>query len=514
MFKLIVEVKISSIWIHPFYMKKDSDRLGINSTSKKLENTFTDWEDVPGRPGMHYPKFNFLFLYDKENHIFKVPIGFSVERVVDILQRDNPTTPIEVIYNNQPYPIRKVEMKLKEGVEPRNDIQKEAIFFLLNEKNPGKFLTLATGYGKTFCVIYAAAKKNVPFLIITSKLAKQWIKQIKKFLDISDKDIYEIRGAESIKRLMRTKNPRHQFYVLSTNTLYSRMKIDPDLDKIFEKVGIGVKVFDEAHEFYKTNCEIDCNSNFAETYYLTATPMRSDSRENIRYSKMFSDIPKYGTETHYLNKNYIIGLVNFNSHPTQLEVKKAMRWRKNMLNAHIYAKQIMDSDKKKLLYFGLISYMITKIRNKINGKIMIVLTSLRQISELENFLSKYYKNLSVSRYDSTVKHDERLKAIESDIILTTFGIAYAGLDINNLSSVFSLSPFQSPIGTSQLLGRLSRNNETTYFIDFLDEGYPRMHIQRKNRMRELEPRSKKIFKTYISENDIRDHLENIIKGKV
>ena len=502
-----IEVRISSIWIYPFYTLDESKKSGIEQTSPKLEMTFIDWEDVPGKPGTKYPKFNFLFIYDKENHIFKVPIGFGVNRVLDLLHHDlGDDTKIDVKYNDKAYKVRNINTKLKPDVKIKNKIQKDAIYFLLNEKSPGKFLTLATGFGKTFCVIYAAAKKKVPFLIITSKLVKQWISQIQKFLDIKPEEIFEIRGSQSINKLMKDKNPKHLFYVSSTSTIYSRMKTDVNLDKVFAHLGIGAKVFDEAHEFYKTNCEIDCNSNFKETFYLTATPMRSDNRENVRYSKMFSEIPKHGQSTHYMNKNYIIYLINYNSEPTSMQVKKAMMWRKNMLNAHIHASQIMSDDRKKILFFGMISQYIEKVRSVIDGKIMIVLTSLQQIKELKIFLESYHKEVKIARYDSTVNLVEREKSKQADIILTTFGIAYAGLDIQNLAAVFSLSPFQSPIGTSQLLGRLARNTRDVFFLDFLDEGYPRMYIQRKNRLKELVPRAKKIYRNKISDVDIIRYL--------
>ena len=502
-----IEVKISSIWIYPFYNRDEANKLSMDQTSPKLENTFIDWENVPGKPGTKYPKFNFLFIYDKEKHIFKVPIGFSVERVLNLLHHDlGDYTRMNIKYNQRAYKVRKIDTKLKPDVKIRNKIQKDAVNFLLTEKNPGKFLTLATGFGKTFCVIYAAAKKKVPFLIITSKLVKQWISQIQKFIDIKPEEIFEIRGSPSIKQLMKDKSPKHLFYVSSTSTIYRRMKTDSNLDKVFSHLGIGVKVFDEAHEFYKTNCEIDCNSNFAETFYLTATPMRSDNRENVRYSKMFSEIPKHGQSTHYMNKNYIIYLINYNSNPTAMQVKKAMMWRRNMLNAHIHASQIMADDKKKVLFFGMISQYIRKVQGVIDGKIMIVLTSLNQIKELKNFLETYHRSVTIARYDSTVDLIEREKSKQADIILTTFGIAYAGLDIQNLAAVFSLSPFQSPIGTSQLLGRLARNTRDVFFLDFLDEGYPRMYIQRKNRLKELVPRSKKIFRNKVSEIDIIKYL--------
>ena len=511
--EITVEVKISSIWIYPFYTLNVARKLGVNPTSMKLENIFTDWEHVPGKPGIRLPKFNFQLIYDEENYIFKVPIGFGLEKVLNTLNKDLENIPVNVKYNVSPYPIRKVKMKLKDGIKVRNDIQKNAIGFLLREKNPGKFLTLATGFGKTFCVIYTASKKDVPFLIITSKLVKQWITQIKKFLDISPDEIFEIRGRSSIKKLMNEKKPKHLFYVSSTSTLYRQMKdTDINLDNVFKHLGIGVKVFDEAHEFYKTNCEIDCNSNFAETFYLTATPMRSDTRENVRYTRMFSEIPKHGEETHYMNKNYIIYLINYHTHPTPLELKKAMSWKRNMLNAHVHAAQIMANDKKQILFFGMISQYIRKVQQVIKGKIMIVLTSLNQIKELKTFLETYHSNVTISRYDSTVPLTERELSKQADIILTTFGIAYAGLDIQNLAAVFSLSPFQSPIGTSQLLGRLARNTRDVFFLDFLDEGYPRMYIQRKNRLRELEPRAKKIYKNKVTEEEIMIYLNNLSGG--
>ena len=503
-----ITIKRSSYWVEPFYNYDKAKILNIEPTSKKLESTFTDWEERPNRPGIKFPVFNFKYLYDEDKNIFKVPIGFGLETLINILKKDG--NEVEVVNEDNYYPVRKVDIKVKDGVKPRNDIQADAIRFLIKEANPGKFLSLATGYGKTFCVIYSAYKKQVPFMIISSKLSKQWIEQIKKFLDIDENKIYEIKGQNSINKLMKMKNPKHIFYISSTATLYQRLKIDCDLDKVFSHLGIGVKVFDEAHEFYKTNCEIDCNSNFAETYYLTATPMRSDTKENIRYQKMFATIPIHGVETHYMNKNYKIHMINYNSHPSNLEVQQAMRWKKKMLNAFIYSSQIMNNDKKRIKYFVMIKNFIDRVRKVIDGKIIIVLTTLNQIEGLKNFLELYnFEKLKIARYDSTVKVNERENSKKADIILTTFGIAYAGLDIENLAAVFSLSPFQSPIGTSQLLGRLSRNTRDVYFLDFVDEGYKRMFLQRKNRLKELTPRAKKFYKEIVYDNKLMNYLNQL-----
>ena len=511
---ITIESKVSSIWIYPFISFKKANELGTLPTCKKLINLFTDWEEIYGKPGMRRPVFNFTYCMDEENKIFKVPIGFGVDNVLNMIRKENPDEKIEVIYNNYCYSPRRVKIKLRDGVKPRTDIQYDAISFLTNEiQGNQKFLSLATGFGKTFCVIYSIYKKKVPALIISSKLSRQWISQITKFLDIHPNQIYEIRGKESIDNLMRKKSYNEIFYICSTTTLHNRLKQDVDLDKVFNRLGIGIKVFDEAHEFYKTNCEIDCNSSFKETYYLTATPMRSDTKENLRYVKMFAKVPIFGVETHYTNKNYIIYLINYNSKPSSIEVRHAMRWKRNMLNAHVCAKQTMKTDRRKVLFLGMIKMYIDKVRTVSSGKIMIVLTSLEQISELMNFLSKFKTKDIIRRYDSTVKHEDRNDAKNADIIITTFGIAYAGLDIENLSSVFSISPFHTAVGTSQLLGRLSRNvTNDVYFLDFLDEGYPRMHIQRQNRLKELKPRAKKIYKNTVTENSVISYLESIYKG--
>ena len=65
-----------------------------------------------------------------------------------------------------------------------------------------------------------------------------------------------------------------------------------EIKHIFEladKLNIGIKVFDEAHNRYKMFNEIDLNMQVDETIYVTATPGRSRTEEDKMYAKMRSE---------------------------------------------------------------------------------------------------------------------------------------------------------------------------------------------------------------------------------
>ena len=77
-------------------------------------------------------------------------------------------------------------------------------------------------------------------------------------------------------------------------TLLNVMKEDYNaMNNLMAKLGIGFRIFDEAHTHFKNICKINALSNVEYTLYLTATPSRSAFRDDQLYGKVFRKIPYF-----------------------------------------------------------------------------------------------------------------------------------------------------------------------------------------------------------------------------
>jgi hypothetical protein len=164
---------------------------------------------------------------------------------------------------------------------PRNQLQVDSISFL---SNTGKFkfldsahqqaLILDTGDGKTYSTISAILNLRMKAIIIThqDKIKEQWINTLLKMTNVPAKSIVNISGTDVVERIMKGKQVAGHIYFVNHQTLtsYARTHGWPAVKKFFEKLHVGVKVFDEAHLSFKNVLRVDMFANTKKTFYLTA----------------------------------------------------------------------------------------------------------------------------------------------------------------------------------------------------------------------------------------------------
>ena len=171
------------------------------------------------------------------------------------------------------FPDKKVEMNLKNMARskpisfnivhpPRNDLQEKAIKFLLDMKKDEnckeRFLSLATGSGKTYITINIASKfrKRTLIVVDTLDLADQWKREFIKHSDLTEDSIGIISGKESVEKFL--KEDKKSIYIAIHRTLANMISEDPNsINNLMRKLGIGLRVFDESHENFKNICNIN-----------------------------------------------------------------------------------------------------------------------------------------------------------------------------------------------------------------------------------------------------------------
>lgn len=428
-----------------------------------------------------------LYNYKYKIKTLYIPRGYSVREVLNDLATDSI---VEVKVVNKSFETksgRDVEIEMKPGVGAINEHQINSISFLLNKDDKQKFLNIDTGYGKTFCTIKAISSLGKVAMIImaNSNLMKQWISALKKFTKIKDNEIETISGRDTFERAIKKRNDC-KIYICSTQTM-SIMADEGKLQDFVDTCGIGVKVIDEAHEMMNAVADIDMGCDVYYNFYLTATPERSDTRENIVYNRITKTFSKFGAYTADISQYVHVKNVYINTHPSAWHIRICNT--KNGFSAILYEKFLFKNDRKKTFIYLICKYIASKIlKSDPDGKVLILLSIRDDINEIAR-LFKNNDQINCGIFTNDTDHEHKQKELNKNIILSTLKSSGAGMDIKNLRCIINFIPFKSVVLLHQLMGRLRYiDGKALFYFNIVDEGYE--NIVRQNIKRQYFFRNK------------------------
>lgn len=431
----------------------------------KLESNFMTWDPI-------YHRFEQIGMYyDKANRTLYLPRGIDLWYVKKQIG-------VNTIEHEKNDPYKRIPNILMRS-SPRDDKQVEALKFTCgldnysdNEFLPQLSVNLNTGVGKTYVAIATMAYFKIKTIIITGSntLLKQWGDKIKEYTNLASRDIVFISGSPTINRIIKGNSLANQASVfLCTHGTLRSYAEDHGwfmLRELFRCLGIGIKIFDEAHQNFENMCKIDFATNVYKTYYMTATPARSDFKENRVYMTSFKNIPRIDLfdEDNDPHTDYLA--IRYNSRPSP-----------NILSSfhNIYG---MDRNKyveyiTRNEYFYMALRIIMDMIKDFNGRILMYIGTndgiLRVYKWLGDNYPEYIGNIGI--FTSLVPKEEKIKEREKKIILTTTKSAGAGEDIPDLKvTVVLAEPFKSEVLARQTLGRTRAKN--TLYIELVDMGFP------------------------------------------
>lgn len=450
----------------------EESRIIVKNSCIEIHNY--DFGDCPTLEG-YFKCFNmstheiyYLALYyDEKNRILKLPRGIDIPLVERLLGEK-----AQINHNYDPYTsIHPVMI----NTLPRDDRQAEALRFMLGQQeySATKYksqlqLNLNTGVGKTYIAVATISYEEITSIIITYSVGwlKQWRERIMQYTNITSKEIEMISGAPKINLILAGKVKPKKIYLVthSTITSYATNYGWDKITQLFKILNIGMKFYDEAHLNFVNMSMIDFYTNTFKTFYLTATPARSDAEENRKYALYMKNIPaidlfdeENDPHTHYMAFIY-------NSRPTAHDISES----RNMygLNKPKYIDVLMKKDN-----FWKMCHIIMDFVLKLDGKILFYIATNDGICVFYDWLVKYYPFLrgNIGIYTSLVDTDKRLEK-EKRIILSTTKSAGAAEDIYGLKATVVLAePFKSEVIARQTLGRTRANN--TFYIDLVDLGF-------------------------------------------
>lgn len=429
--------------------------------SKTLENRYGIYDRIYHRV---FPKGRY---YDEETRTLYLPRGANIGNLEKIFQS-------EAVVKSDCDPIGSIE-GLKLRYKPRDEVQQEALQFMLSlgkYSNNARFsmlsLNLATGKGKTYCTITALSFLQKRSIIITN--SNEWLAQWKAFFleytDITSDEIYYISGTPTLMKLFNRDISKYKVVLCTHATLASYAKRNgwKAVHEFFKYMNFGVKVYDEAHLNFDNMFMIDCFSNTWLTYYVTATPNRSNEEEDIIYRGYFDNVPSISLFDEDTDPHTSYVGIRYNSAPNPMQISEC----KNAygMDRNKYTNYLVRQEN-----FYRILRILLDMALKKPGKHLYYIGTNDAILVVRDWIYENYPELigQVGIFSSLIS-ENKTEQLNKTIILTTTKSAGAAVDIPGLvETVVLAEPFKSKVLAQQTFGRTRAAN--TSYKDIVDTGF-------------------------------------------
>ena len=434
--------------------------------SEQLEHPFQIYDPV-------YHRMNYLgFYYDKENKRIYLPGGLDLWWVRKAVN--------EKYYTRiDPYPYKKIS-NIRMKYKPRDNEQLETLKFTAgleeydgNQYAPQLSINLSTGKGKTYCSIATIAFYQIKSIIITgsNSLLTQWEQNILEYTNLNSSDIFRINGSDICNMILNgssNKAENASIFLCSHGTLRSfgdRYGWDK-VGELFKKLGIGMKFYDECHTNYDNMLMIDFFTNIFKTFYVTATPGRSDWKENHIFQISLKNVPNIDLfdENKDPHTSYIA--LKWNSNPTAMDISKC---RSTMYG--LDRNKYMEYLTKKPEFYELLR-VIMDLVIKCKGRALLYIGTNDGILRVYYWICQNYPEFigDIGIFTSLVSKEDKMKEKKKRLLLSTTKSAGLGEHIEGLKlTVVLAEPFKSDIVFRQTLGRTRDPN--TIYIETVDLGF-------------------------------------------
>lgn len=498
-------VKNSCIEVHNY-------KLG---SCPRVEHSFQVYDMVT------HSYFNLGMYYDEDKKILYLPRGIDIwflEKSMDTqayIEKD--------MFN--PFETYK-DIKIK--YLPRDDLQKEALRFMLGVKEYKSTATksqlsvnLNTGKGKTYISVATFAYTGIKTIIITyaTNWLIQWKEKILEYTNLHEKEICFINGSNMIYHLMNMNEnqlKKYKIFLITHGTIKSFGDKNgwDKIGELFKRLKIGIKIFDEAHLNFENMLMIDFFTNVYKTYYLTATAIRSDRRENQIFQTCMKNILAIDLFDQENDPHSDYWAILYNSKPKPQVISECRN--QYGLDRNKYMNYIINNDnffKVSVICMDLVMEILKKGSYK--DKCLIYIGTNYAIDVFVHNIVETFPEMidQIGIFTSIVSPEEKERSKNKKFIITTTKSASACLDIANLKVVLLLDePFSSEVLARQSLGRL-RDKDTVY-IEVVDTGF----YQCKNYYQKKKPVFNKYAKdcvqTKISDEELNSRYERILQRLV
>lgn len=458
-----IEVRNSCIIIHGYTMGE----------CERLENIFKVFDPVT------HKFYTVGCFYDAQNRDFYIPSGMQLWKIKHYLGYN--ADYVRTMHHSY---ISTKDIKIK--YPPRDEEQLKALKFMCDidefsnlDNVPARHVNLMTGKGKTYCSIACISFFRIKSIIITGSntLLNQWKDEFLHYTNLESSDIIQLSGSGMVNMVLNgtSKKAMNASIILCTHGTLRSFGETYGWNRVyelFEKLGIGIKIFDEAHTNFDNTLMIDFYTNVWRTYYVTATPGRSNFRENAIYNIAFTETPKIDLFDPEKDPHTQYVAIKWNSRPNALQISQCNNSKYGLDRMKYVDYLTKDFDFYKMMY---IVMDLTQTAIKEGGRVLMYIGTnngiLRVYKWIVDNYPQYYGRIGIFTSLIESKEDKlKEKASDKVILLSTTKSAGLGEHIEGLKLTIVLAePFKSEIIARQTLGR-TRDKDTTY-IDMVDLGF-------------------------------------------
>lgn len=442
---------------------------------KSLEALLTSYEEIMPNAKLREMSKKEFYRFDDRRHKLHVPkcVGFKV--IEHHLGNSNINCQMVNGSDELIIPKQAHRLTLADGIGPKDEIQKEAIDFVLGRgehenlaNRSQKLIELATGYGKTFVTIAASCALQQRTIVVCpiGSVSKQWVDAFHKFTNVPRKRIKLIEGVKNFMYEGLKRKINHDVWIISLTTAKILAEENPGVfSDIMHNFGPGLFVRDECHMHIKAIIQLDTNVSCARNLYLSATAKRDSSFEDKVFQKVFEKMPRYGINTHYLNPFLnIVAIYHELAFPEKLE--KKMYTFKKFFRRDGYAATFLKHKRKE---YEALLFRVTDPLFKImqpDRKVSIFLGQIEEIDEICELLQKRHPNMVIKPYHSKMTNKkEKEESLGAGVIVTTAGSLGTGSDVKGLKYQLDFYPTGGDGKTIQRAGRTREiDGEEVYYV--------------------------------------------------
>ena len=441
-------------------------------------------------------------------------VSFSAYRVIEnpngsltmVIPRSFPLALLEImfpdhntVYVNDMTEIPTVHIECKG--KPRDDLQENCITYMLEtDKRPQLLLHLRVGEGKTWLALkYISEVSRLAVIIVDEeKTLKQWKDRIIEHTDIKEEEIGIIQGSASFEKILKNKD-KYRIYLGIHRTFHNIIEKDKKyLNSFFRQLGIGVKVFYEAHFEWQNIFAIDSYTNVRKTIYLTGTASKSNWKDDKLLSYIIPVRFSFGHGSANIKKEEKYHHIHAYAYTTHCDPNSAMAQSKRRgYNVNSWAEYTLEDPKRIQAMCKVADFLIQRFAKKYGvERCVIILKTLEQCAAFKQLLiEQNYEESDIGMFNTLIADvNERFKELTKPLIISTDKSMGKALD-TDLDCIITFVPTSNKPGILQLSGRLRKEKTKGVFCYCYDTSI-QAHIKM---WRQIRPQLKKIAKTFKQE---------------
>jgi rRNA pseudouridine-1189 N-methylase Emg1 (Nep1/Mra1 family) len=237
------------------------------------------------------------------------------------------------------------------------------------------------------------------------------------------------------------------------------------LNDVFLHLGIGLKIIDEAHTNFENMLMLDFYTNVYKSYYVTATPKRSNKSENRIYQLFMKNIPDIDLFNSESDPHTDYIAIKWSSRPSPYIVSNCTN--RYGLDRNKYIDYVTKNDN-----FYKMMYIVMDMVLKCKGRVLMYIGTNEGILRVYKFIGTNYPELlgDIGIFTSLLDKEHKLLERNKKLLLSTTKSAGLGEHIEGLKmTIVVAEPFRSEVLARQSLGR-TRDKDTTY-IELVDLGF-------------------------------------------